>query len=105
LAEALIETLESDWSLRGDSLFHRLEIKVPSVNLISILSQQTLSPKLYWADRDSPFKIAALGAVLELKGLNDQNLSDDLHKIKSILPENDSRFRFYGGASVFACSG
>ena len=97
LVSSLLEQLAYQWPLSPNQEIIRLETQSSPIDLIQALSSQTQSPKLYWGDRESPFKIAAFGAILDLKGLNNAHFESDLAKIKSFLPKNNPNFRFFGG--------
>ncbi|MFT5171010.1 MAG: menaquinone-specific isochorismate synthase, partial [Candidatus Marinamargulisbacteria bacterium] len=96
LFQKLVSQLQEEWPLNDAAPFYRLEAPSPEFDLISFLDAQTESPRIFWADRETPYQVAAVGAACDFKGLTNHQFDAHLAQIQTVT-KNNSNLRFFGG--------
>ena len=77
----------------------RIECQIDPIDLLSWLSNQDYSDKIYWNNRNHEFEVAGIGVVDSIAGDAKVNYEELVSHIQSKLSENYENLRYYGGIS------
>ncbi|GMW00345.1 MAG: isochorismate synthase [Candidatus Hydrogenedentota bacterium] len=99
LASVVQQVLES--VVPGEREFPRalrVEFPIEHVDALSWLHAQRTSPRMYWADRESEFDVAGVGAADVIAADTDTDFEPLIAQLRATVSSTHPDLRYYGGA-------